>query len=630
MKPIEIICQDVFEKIRSRFQNLEMGDEMGAVTIDPGKARFFDFDFIIEGNDLGRVSISLNDLGSLKVYYSQGITEGNDDIIKKMWYDFLKEMRMFAMRRLLRFDTRDITKSNLDRNDFQYLANKKSKEDEMKQMNESKWNHKSTKKTSRAVRGSTEVIVRHKNNVHEMFPGARSQRNNIKAIFIQNKDGERFKYPFIHPAGAFAMAQHVDHGGIPHDPAGKAIIRMSENIAQLQEFNRKIHVQKSQLHDDAMEITRRAQQRLMELKSKIEALGKRHYYEQWISEFNESENPFEANIDNTTLEDYKNKFTLTNFQEELSKFFPLLHNIMQETNSINLEEFVNDTQEIADNNLEDTPLDDFKQFEQWAEAVEQKKLTMDQQDALKQALDDLQTPLDLDTAYNFFNEFGIDSDDLEELFQDEKLRPEEKQMEPLEVFKIWARENDQEDLLDYLDINTQDTMPPENVPAEPTVAPAAEVPPAPAQPAQQPGVMEAKNIGSMIKEVAKIVNQFYNREHKEQGLGPFPKGQEGICLEVQKRISEMYGEKAGEQASQIAEKFMQKIISQEQHHHRDSNSVADDGLARLRELTSLIKQKVEGIGDRGEGGKDFNNNIMPAEEIAEDLKLIKKLSGLAK
>ena len=249
MKPIQIISQDVFDKIRSRFQNLEMGDETGAVTIDPAEARFFDFDFVVEGIDLGRVSISLNDIGSLKIYYSQGITENKDDAAKKLWYAFLKEMRMFAKRRLLRFDTRDITKTNLDKNDFQYLAKKGTKEQEMAQMNESRWNHRSTKKTSRAVKGGTEVIVRHHKSMEEMYPGARSQKKNIKAIFIQNREGERFKYPFIHPAGAFAMAQHVDHGGVPHDPAGKAIMRMSEEIAQLQEFQR--HVQRSTLHDDA-------------------------------------------------------------------------------------------------------------------------------------------------------------------------------------------------------------------------------------------------------------------------------------------------------------------------------------------------------------------------------------------
>ena len=73
MNSTHIISQDVFDKIRSRFQNLEMGDEEGGVTTDPKEARFFDFDFVVEHENLGRVSISINERGTLKIFYSQGI-----------------------------------------------------------------------------------------------------------------------------------------------------------------------------------------------------------------------------------------------------------------------------------------------------------------------------------------------------------------------------------------------------------------------------------------------------------------------------------------------------------------------------------------------------------------------------
>ena len=457
MKPIQIISQDLFDKVRSRFSNLEMGDETGAVTIDPAEARFFDFDFVLEGNNLGRVSISLNDLGSLKVYYSQGITENQDDPAKKEWYSFLKEMRFFAMRRLLRFDTRDIAKTNLDKNDFQHLATTQGPKEEpmTNTMNESRWNQKSTKKTSRAVKGQTEVIVRHARAVDEMYPGARSQKKNIKAIFIQNHDGERFKYPFIHPAGAFAMAQHVDHGGIPHDPAGKAIIKMSEQIAQLQEFQRKVH--KATLHDDATGITERALGRLNELKARMESLGKRQHYEQWMEEFsNQAPMDDGLEMDEVTMEEYKQKFTQTNFQEELAAFFPLLHRIMSETNNIDLESYVGEDKHEECETCHSDPCecddevkeDAFDAFENWAEAVEQGKLADDQIEELKNAI--MQLPqgqdgpkLDLgpdgQTAVQFFQEFGLDDSDLEEKLKD--MANVDSTTDALEVFKLWANED---------------------------------------------------------------------------------------------------------------------------------------------------------------------------------------------
>jgi len=466
MNAIQIISQDVFDKVRSRFQNLEMGDALGAVTIDPNEARFFDFDFVNEGVNLGRVSISLNDTGSLKVYYSQGITENQDEPAKQLWYNFLREMRLFAMRRLLRFDTRDIAKNNLDKNDFQYLANKSQKDEQQMNMNESRWSPKSTKKTSRAVKGQTEVIVRHHSDVSNMYPGARSQPKKIKAIFIQNHDGERFKYPFIHPAGAFAMAQHVDHGGVPHDPAGKAIVRMSEQIAQLQEFSR--HVRTATLHDDATGIVERTSQRLHELKSQIDSLGKRHPYEAWMETFAGEDSDDATVLDDVTMEQYKQTFTQTNFKEELSKFFPLIHKIMSETNKINLDQYTIEGKECSKCHcdpcccdLEESKVDEFAEFEKWADATEQGKLTDDQVEGLKQAIAQLQ-PGELtlkqggQLAVDFFGEFGLDDSDLEEKL--EQAANVDDSTDPIEVFKVWATESYPE-LLVTLGMSNEEQQP---------------------------------------------------------------------------------------------------------------------------------------------------------------------------
>ena len=591
MKPIQIISQDVFDKIRSRFKNLEMGDESGAVTIDPAEARFFDFDFVLEGNNLGRVSISLNDLGSLKIYYSQGITENVDDKAKRLWYRFLKEMRQFAMRRLLRFDTRDISKSNLDKNDFQYLAKKSAaqntdvaesrrlkksdKDSKMSQMNESRWNYRNSRKTSRAVRGTTEVIVRHNNPVDETYPGARSQRKNIKAIFIQNRDGERYKYPFIHPAGAFAMAQHVDHGGVPHDPAGKAIMRMSEEIAQLQEFQR--HVQRSQLHDDAMGITERATQKMMELRKTIEALGKRHHYENWIAEFNETEDDgLMTELDPVTMEDYKSKFTQTSFQEELSKYFPLIHRIMKETDTIDLEEYVKETDESDKKESKNSNIvNDFDQFVEWAEAVEQGKLTDDQISDLKDALNNLEVELDLNTAFNFFNEFGIDDRDLENKFY--QARELDDTTDPIEVFKLWANEKYPELLVA---LGMSDTVSGEEQPEKPKEPEQSEKPASENDEMESPkGLMERRS--SIIKEVARIVKKFYNRDNLD--LGAF-RNPEGILLDIEKTISEKFGDDVALQARQLGEKYMKKLTTERDKQIHDED---DDGLSRLKELSNI-------------------------------------------
>lgn len=621
MKAIQIISQDMFDKIRSRFVNLEMGDETGAVTIDPAEARFFDFDFVHEGTNLGRVSISLNDLGSLKIYYSQGITENQDTPVKKIWYSFLKEMRLFAMRRLLRFDTRDISKTNLDKNDFQHLATTQGpKEEESMTMNESRWSPKSTKKTSRAVKGQTEVIIRHNQSVDELYAGARSAPGKMKAIFVQSREGERWKSPFLYPDLGFAMAQHVDHGGAPHDPAGKAIVRMAEQIVQLAKFQKE--VKSSTLHDDALGITERAVGRLHELKAQMKALGKRHYYEQWIGEFQETEESTLDELDPVTLETYKQAFTQKSFNENLASIFPLIHSIMQEANKVDLESYVgegtcpkcHEDPCACENTEEDVKEDAFDQFSEWAEAVEQGKLTDDQIAGLKQAISELpngemELGVEGQTAFQFFAQYGLEDSDLEEkLKAAAELDPN---ADPLEVLKMWAEENYPE-LLVALGISGTGQQP---------EAPA----PAPA-PAEVP-VAEGKG-NAWIQRVAEMVKSRYNAAN--ENVGPFD-GFEGIALDIKKQCQEEFGEEIAEKAEVVAKQYMEKLMREwEQRHGKPATQPIDhDGLSvdRLRELLGNVKAKLEDINGpkksevpaymRKEKGGDWKTSSQDLEKEKE-------------
>lgn len=376
MKPIEIIAQDLFDKVRSRFVNLQMGDENGSITADPKTARFFDFDFVAEGNTLGRVSISINELGNLKIFFSQGITEDADGIATQMWYDFLKEMRYFAKRRLLRFDTRDITKGNLDKTDFQYLAQNGIKDNNM---NESSMFGSS--KTSYRKLEDTDLIIRHTEAIDPDKPGARSRK--IKNLFIQNKEGERFKFPFVYLPGARAMQRHVANGGYPHDEIGKHIIETCEEILKLSDFGRK--VRHSTLNDNALGIVERAGQKLKTLRGHLEGMCKQKYYESYVENYMPEGGDL-IELDDATMETYKDAFTINKFDESLKDVFPILHKIMQETSELDL---TSDIVSEEDQTVEDTNFEDeFAAFESWTEAVVEGTLEPDTLAALAELLAD--------------------------------------------------------------------------------------------------------------------------------------------------------------------------------------------------------------------------------------------------
>jgi hypothetical protein len=449
MNIIEIIAQDVFDKVRGRFANLQMGNEDGTVTSNPKEARFFDFDFVLEGNNLGRVSLSINERGSLKVFYSQGITEGQDGITRGLWYEFLKEMRYFAKRRMLRFDTRDITKGNLDKSDFQYLAINGSKEDNM---NESSMYGSS--KTSYRKLENTRLIVRHGKAVDEGKAGDRSRH--INALFVENSEGERFKYPFIHLAGAKCMQRHVANGGTPHDDAGKAIIKMSEQIAQLNSFKR--HVKTATLNDDAHQIHERAGQKLQNLRDCMNTLQTQRGYQEWAENFSPMEEA--AELDPVTMEDYKAKFTVKHFDETLAGVFPLIHSIMQEAGTVDLDSVVHegDDKECDECGMLESKCkcddkektESFEAFESWADAIVEGTMTPDQIDQLKDLLAaGLTLGPDGTSAIEALQNVGIEDEKLEDALK--SLANVDPSADPIETLQAWLRVNDP-DALSQLDI----------------------------------------------------------------------------------------------------------------------------------------------------------------------------------
>ena len=88
--------QDLFNKIRSQFSNIRLGDQNGAATADPSNAVFFEFEFQEDADTFGSVSISLADGENMKVYYNRDLVSKIDEDSRDEWYAFLKELKDFA------------------------------------------------------------------------------------------------------------------------------------------------------------------------------------------------------------------------------------------------------------------------------------------------------------------------------------------------------------------------------------------------------------------------------------------------------------------------------------------------------------------------------------------------------
>jgi len=335
MTGLDSIAKQLFEKIRSRFPKIVMGDENGAPTSDEGQARFYDFDWVVNGENQGAVSISISEAESLKVYYSQNMLENLPEPIENEWYNFLKEMRFFAKKHMMGFDTRDIAKSNLDKRDYQYLANKQVQESTMY----------GTTKSSYEELDKTKLIIRHKKEITPEQSGARTRH--ISSLFIENESGERFKYPFAHLAGARAMARHVANSGVPHDDFGKHIIATSENIAKLTAFKRFVG-KKDFMNTTSNDIIEGSNLELDNLRSHLKKLQGQGYYVQSKENFIPVESTGEE-LGEDIINDLTNAFTIPQFNEELKDMFPLLHSIHQKRvaeTTVSLDDVLDESEKV--------------------------------------------------------------------------------------------------------------------------------------------------------------------------------------------------------------------------------------------------------------------------------------------
>ena len=319
---LSIIAKDLFNKIRGQFPSVQLGDSQGTITKKPEEARFFDFDFNSGGNTLGKVSISISEEEGLVVLHNKDFTEGTDEAVKNDWYGFLKEMGQFAKARVLGFDTRDITKSNLEKRDYEFLG----KEKEVEQVSES--NLYGTTKTSFQSVGEARLVIKHSAPVDQTVAGGRSHK--IESIFIESSAGERFKYPIKHLNGARAMARHVSEGGNPFDSFGKHIVGLSEELSKLRSF--KTYMNRSNVMAEGLkEYQSIVDERIETIKTECQKLQRATAYKETFENFQESTL---EEVPEDIKKNWIDELTIKTFKEELQDVFPYIYKLISEKTAV--------------------------------------------------------------------------------------------------------------------------------------------------------------------------------------------------------------------------------------------------------------------------------------------------------
>jgi hypothetical protein len=320
MKPVDKTSEDLFQKLRSRYSPVSMGDENADETADPSEARIFNFMYKENGEEAGYVSISIIDNRNFKVYYGTDLVDRIKN--KTDWYNLLKELRMFAKRNLMSFDARDLAKNQLEPRDFKFISSqdKTYKEHEVTVSESVMFG---SRRKSYQTMENVKMIVNHRKSIDETIPGARSRY--IESIYLERADGERYKFPYNYLTGARAMARHVNEGGNPYDDMGKHIVGMIKEMRDLSKFARR--TKKHAMEDEnAGGIRNSVVERFHSMKKQLGAMSVKEGYARFVENFSAEE----ALVEDDAINQIKERFTQQVFDTQLEDTLPAVMKAIKE------------------------------------------------------------------------------------------------------------------------------------------------------------------------------------------------------------------------------------------------------------------------------------------------------------
>lgn len=318
MRELEKIATELFDKLRSRFETVSLGDENAKHTSDPEKARFFNFNYTDDEDDYGNVTISILDGESLKVYFGRQLSKKMDEDSKDIWYDFLRQLRFFSKRNLLTFDTRDIARDSLGLKDVKQASKADGTYSSMEITNESRLY--GTPKHSFENIGNARIRILHTESINPEQRGSRSRH--IHAIYIENKQGERFMLEHNKLSAARAMARHISEGGNPYDDVAKHINGM---VAEMQELGRFVRGMRRRTFEDSTTTTmvEAATAYYSNLSRQLNHLQGPKAYHSFIENFQPSDEQQQLAEDD--VNELKEKFVKKIFDDRMTAALPLVH-----------------------------------------------------------------------------------------------------------------------------------------------------------------------------------------------------------------------------------------------------------------------------------------------------------------
>jgi len=281
-KNSESLNRSLFELLQSKGFDPTMLDTSGKEIPTPEEAEVFQFNFIKDGEDYGKVTISIDGLHKLCIYFSDEVadsekeeTHGEDE----SWYKVLNQLKRFAQKYQLSFELRNVDHLKHDMAKREYMK---------KQERISEGYYPMGKKASyNDAVPNVKIVLQHTRQIEE---GEQRYRN-IAKIFLENSEGERFLAPTIKPGIARVYGRLIAEGDKPHGERWNHVTSLVEEYQKMGAFVRA--TRNGQFNESAQRLVNEGINHYQGLRETLSRMtghrGYNTYFESWTPTLNEDE-----------------------------------------------------------------------------------------------------------------------------------------------------------------------------------------------------------------------------------------------------------------------------------------------------------------------------------------------------
>ena len=328
----EYVAEKMFKILKGNGHELKLYTNEGADTVDPSEARRF---FLIDTGTM----VSLDETDNrreVKVSLGQGVEYAD---LK----DTLYQIKNLANRSIIEYTLKQYSKQ-IEPKDFDYQAQKVR---DMNAVNEAIGAAYGSTKSSYQKLESARLVIKHNKPVNEEQRGSRSR--NIQAIYIENAEGERYRFPSNNLSGGRAMLRHVKEGGTPYDDFGKHIVEQCNELKKLKEFKR--YSEKNGLvNEDTADIVEAVVSRISNIRETLNKMKGSRSYAAMLEAFESKD----EQLDEDDFSDVKDKFTVQFFDENVEGALPYVQALVKEMQAVRehntkVQETINNLVSVVEN-----------------------------------------------------------------------------------------------------------------------------------------------------------------------------------------------------------------------------------------------------------------------------------------